>query len=83
MTIAEMIEAIGFATIEVLFVTPAGRFHNRFDIDHISEDKDIFFLEDADGYPMELKKDSEVKLEDDGTYSINRGDCLICIKLGA
>lgn len=81
MTVTEMMEAIAYTEIDVLFATPAGRLHKHIDTEHISEDKDIFYIEDDDGYPMELNKDSEVKLEDDGTYSINRGDCLICIKL--
>lgn len=76
-----MMEVIGFSTIDVLVVTPAGRINCCFDTDHVSEAEDIFYLEDSDGYPMELKKDSEVKIEADGTYSINKGDCLFCIKL--
>lgn len=80
MTVDEMMEDIAFTVIDVLNVTPAGRDNYRFDIDHISEDKDIFYLEDAEGHTMELYKDSEVKY-DDGEYSINRGDCLKCIKL--
>lgn len=80
MTVAEMMKTIGFATVDVLNVTPVGRDSYRFDIDHISEDKDIFYLEDAEGHTMELYKDSEVKLND-GEYSIDRGDCLKCIKL--
>lgn len=80
MTVAEMIKTIGFATVDVLNVTPAGRDSYRFDIDHISEDKDIFYLEDAEGHTMELFKDSEVKFND-GEYSIDRGGCLKCIKL--
>ena len=80
MTVAEMMENIGFATINVLVVTPAGRIHCHFDTSHVSEDKDIFYLEDADGYEMELDKNSVVR-DEDGIYSINRGDCLFCIKL--
>ena len=82
MTVAEMMKDIAFAVIDVLNVTPAGRDNYRFDIDHISEDKDMFYLEDAEGHTMELYKDSEVKY-DDGEYSINRGYCLKRIKLSA
>ena len=80
MTVAELIEVIGFAEVDVLVVTPMGRDNYSFDIDHISEDKDIFYLEDAKGHVMELYKDSVVRYED-GAYSISRGDCLKCIKL--
>lgn len=80
MTVAEMMKVIGFAAIDVLVVTPAGRINCHFDTDHVSEDKDIFYFEDTDGYAMELDKNSTVKVED-GIYSINRGDCLFCIKL--
>ena len=80
MTVAELMKVIGFAAIDVLVVTPAGKINCYFDTDHVSEDNDFFYLEDPDGYSMELDKKSEVK-DEDGIYSINRGDCLFCIKL--
>ena len=81
MTVAEMIEDIAFAALDILVVTPAGRVNFRFDIDHVSEDENMVYMEDADGCPFELNKDSMVKLEEDGTYSIDRDGCLFCIKL--
>ena len=80
MTVAEMMEIVGFSVIDVFMVTPLGGLRCRFDTDHISEDENMFYLENAEGYPFELKKDSEVILED-GEYSLKNSDCLICIKL--
>ena len=81
MTVAELMKIIGFSTIDVLMVTPAGRMERHFDIDHVSENNDIFYMEDPDGYSFELSKDSEVRTDEDGIYSINKDNCLICIKL--
>lgn len=83
MTVAQMMEDIAFAALDVLVVTPTGRVSFFFNIDHVSEDKDIFYMEDINGRPFELNKNSEVKLKEDGTYSIDQGDCLFCIKLSA
>lgn len=83
MTVAEMMEDIAYAELDILIVTPAGRVDFHFGMDHLSEDEDMFYMEDIDGRPFELNKDSAVKLENDGTYNINKGDCLICIKLSA
>lgn len=81
MTVAEMIEDIAFAALDILIVTPVGRVNFHFDMDHVSEDENIVYMEDTDGRLFELNKNSTVKLEEDGTYSIDRDGCLFCIKL--
>ena len=81
MKVAEMIENIGYSKIDVIMYVPAlGRVDFAFEIDHISEDDGSIYMEDANGHPLELKKDSEVTYED-GAYSIEKDNCTICIKL--
>ena len=81
MKVAEMIKNIAYSKIDVIMHVPAlGRIEHDYEVDHISEDGDNIYMEDASGHPLELKKDSEVTCED-GTYSIEKDNCTICIKL--
>lgn len=82
MTIAEMIENIGYSKIDVVMYVPSlGRIEYDYEIDHISEDDDNIYIEDANGHPLEIRRDSEVAFED-GIYTMEKDGCTICIKLG-
>ncbi len=76
----EFIESIGYATITVSISTPVWRTRLYFDVDHVADDDDMFYVEDASGQVLEINKAAEILFKD-GVYSVEQDGCKICIKL--
>lgn len=76
----DLIEGIGYATIDVTIETPVLRGNLAMEVDHITESEYGAYIEGADGNSLEISSEASIKREDD-VFHVEMDDCYICIKL--
>lgn len=74
----ELIEGIGYSSVEVTIETPIARFNFIMEIDHISKSDNGYYLEGEDGQFFEIYEDAIIVL-DDNSYYVSMNDCYIRI----
>lgn len=78
-TLNELIEGIGYSTIEVTIETPIAKSNFVMEIDHVSKAEHGYYVEAEDGCFLELSEDVDIILEGK-SYYVSKDDCYICIK---
>ena len=80
MSLAEVIDNIGYSRVIVFTETPLGESNFEMIIAHITESGDGYYIEDVNGNSLWLSKGLDADYENE-EYHIAKDNCQICIKL--